>query len=87
MHPITSVSETSSYLTELSNDLEQPDNLFGQRKDMLAQHDYDDRPSASVLTVYAFHSDTAIGNATVGIDGTSSKLLLSTGKERTLAQI
>ncbi|KAF7391968.1 hypothetical protein HZH68_011511 [Vespula germanica] len=31
---------------------------------MLAQHDYDDRPSASVLTVYAFHSDTAIGNAT-----------------------
>ncbi|KAL2724238.1 hypothetical protein V1478_008751 [Vespula squamosa] len=35
---------------------------------MLAQRDYDDRPSASVLTVYDFHSDTAIENATVGID-------------------
>lgn len=54
---------------------------------MLAQRDYDDRPSASVLTVYDFHWDTAIENATVGRDGTSLKLLLITEKEKILAQI
>lgn len=54
---------------------------------MLAERDYDDRPSASVLTIYDFHSYTAIENATVGTDGTSLKLLLFMEKERTLAQI
>nr|KAF7415631.1 hypothetical protein H0235_012223 [Vespula pensylvanica] len=48
---------------------------------MLAQHDYDDRPSASVLTVYAFHSDTAIGNATVGIDAPFGKEGVTRRKE------